>query len=163
MPNKLARGMGSSFKPCERRGPSGRPHLCAIRFRNTRGKQAEQSGFPTQDAAIERLTELCTARRATPRSIAEQQEILGEMAFDEYAKAWFARKHGLTGSTKAASESRMRSHPCLEIGSRRMHTLDSFVVEASSLPWNAATSAPRPGHCLPAGEGNPLRTHTGAE
>lgn len=97
--------MGSFFKPCECRRASSCPHLCTIRFRNTRGKQAEESGFPTQDAAIERLTELCTARENTPRSIAELRETLGEMAFEEYAKAWFARKRGLTGSTKAETES----------------------------------------------------------
>lgn len=97
--------MGSFFKPCECRRASSCPHLCTIRFRNTRGKQAEESGFPTQDAAIERLTELCTTRENTPRSIAELRETLGEMAFEEYAKAWFARKRGLTGSTKAETES----------------------------------------------------------
>ncbi|MFY0511892.1 tyrosine-type recombinase/integrase [Streptomyces anulatus] len=129
MSNKLARGMGSFFKPCACRRPSGCPHLYTIRFRNIRGKQAEESGFPTQDAAIERLTELYTARKTTPRSIAEQQETLGEMTFEDYAKAWFARKRGLTGSTKAATESRMRTHAYPEIGSRKMHTFDSFVVE----------------------------------
>ncbi|WP_406384432.1 hypothetical protein [Streptomyces sp. NBC_01618] len=69
MSNKLARGMGSFFKPCECRRPSSCPHLYTIRFRNTRGKQAEESGFPTQDAAIERLTELHTAVEACLRQI----------------------------------------------------------------------------------------------
>ncbi|RPK49429.1 hypothetical protein [Streptomyces sp. ADI93-02] len=87
MPNKLARGTGIFFEPCRCRRPSGCPHLCTIRFRNTRGKQAEKSGFPTQDAAIEHLTELYAARKTNPRSIAEQQETLGEMTFEEYAKA----------------------------------------------------------------------------
>ncbi|MFJ8862593.1 hypothetical protein ACIRD8_29715 [Streptomyces sp. NPDC102451] len=73
MPNKLARGRGSFFKPCECRRPSGCAHLCTIRFRNTRGEQSEESGFPTQDAAIERLTGLCTARRTTPWTITEQR------------------------------------------------------------------------------------------
>ncbi|RPK49420.1 hypothetical protein [Streptomyces sp. ADI93-02] len=116
MSNKLARGMGSFFKSCACRRPSGCPHLYTIRFRNIRDKQAEESGFPTQDAAVERLPELSTARKTTPRSIAEQQETLGEMAFEEYAKAWFARKRGLTGSTRAATESRMRTHAHPEIG-----------------------------------------------
>ncbi|MEK8145088.1 hypothetical protein NKH18_37715 [Streptomyces sp. M10(2022)] len=105
------------------------PAPYTIRFRNTRGRQSEKSGFPTQDAAVERLTALYTARKTTPRSVAEQQETLGEMTFEEYAKAWFARKRGLTGSTKAATESRMRTHAYPEIGSRKMHTFDSFVVE----------------------------------
>ncbi|MCX4547761.1 hypothetical protein OG204_28280 [Streptomyces sp. NBC_01387] len=54
MSNKLARGRGSFFEPCECRRPSSCPHLYAIRFRNTWGKQTDESGFPTQDAAIER-------------------------------------------------------------------------------------------------------------
>ncbi|MFC9245470.1 tyrosine-type recombinase/integrase [Streptomyces sp. NPDC057136] len=53
----------------------------------------------------------------------------GRSCGSAYAKAWFARKRGLTGSTKAATESRMRSHAYPEIGSRKMHTFDSFVVE----------------------------------
>ncbi|MEU8705384.1 hypothetical protein [Streptomyces sp. NPDC048565] len=55
------------------------------------------------------------------------------MTFEEYAKAWFARKRGLTGSTKAATESRMRTHAYPEIGSRKMLTFDSFVVERFGL------------------------------
>ncbi|MDF6018390.1 hypothetical protein [Streptomyces sp. JH34] len=51
------------------------------------------------------------------------------MAFEEYAKAWFARKRGLTGSRQAATESRMRTHAYPETGSRRMRSFDSFVVE----------------------------------
>ncbi|WP_147984044.1 hypothetical protein [Streptomyces sp. gb1(2016)] len=144
MPTKLARGMGSFFKSCACRRPSGCPHLYTIRSRNIRDKQAEESGFPTQDAAVERLPELSTARKTTPRSIAEQQETLGEMAFEEYAKAWFARKRGLTGSTRAATESRMRTHAHPEISSRKMHAPSTASWwNASSPPWNAATSAPQ--------------------
>ncbi|WP_329036368.1 tyrosine-type recombinase/integrase [Streptomyces sp. NBC_01725] len=87
--------MGSFFNSGACRRPSGCPHLYTIRFRNIRGKQSEESDFPTQDAAIERLTALCPARKSTPRSIAEQLETLGEMTFGEYAKAWFARRRGI--------------------------------------------------------------------
>lgn len=63
MSNKLAWGMGRFFEPCECRRPSGCPHLYTIRFRNSRGRQSEESGFSTQDAAIERLPKLHTARK----------------------------------------------------------------------------------------------------
>ncbi|WP_069743333.1 hypothetical protein [Streptomyces sp. EN23] len=71
--------------------------LYTIRFRSTRGRQSEESGHTDQDAAVERLIALDAARRTTPRSVAEQQETLGEMAFEEYAKTWFARKRGIIG------------------------------------------------------------------
>ena len=63
----LRGGWGASSSPANAAGRPSCPHLYAIRFRNSRGKQAEESGYPTQDAAIERLTELYAARKTTPR------------------------------------------------------------------------------------------------
>ncbi|WP_329455273.1 hypothetical protein [Streptomyces sp. NBC_01497] len=146
--------MGSFFKTCECRRPSRCPHLHTIRFRNSRGKQAEEFGYSNQYSAIDRLIELYTARKTTPKTIAEQQETLGEMIFEEYAKAWFARKRGLTGSTKAATESRLRTHSYPEIGSRKMHTFDSFVVERF-ITAKPARVPPRPHRDPHQGTGRP--------
>lgn len=146
--------MGSFFKPCECRRSSSCPHLYTIRFRNTRGKQAEESDFPTQDAAIERLTELYTARKTTPRSIAEQQEILGEMAFEEYAKAWFARK----ARSHRQHESRDRvpdAHPRLS-GDRLAEDAHLRQLRGRTIHHRHGTQQRRrrdPGTGLPAGEG----------
>ncbi|RPK38766.1 hypothetical protein EES39_28175 [Streptomyces sp. ADI92-24] len=71
MANKtLARGMGTFFKDCEHSSTrwSKCPHEYTIRYRNAAGKQTEESGFATQDKAIERLTEVYTAKKAAPRS-----------------------------------------------------------------------------------------------
>lgn len=54
----LARGMDTFFKDCEHSTTrwSKCPHEYRIRYRNACGKQTEESGFTTQDKAIERLT-----------------------------------------------------------------------------------------------------------
>lgn len=44
------------------------------------------------------------------------------MIFEGDAKAWFTGERGLTAGTKAATESRMRTHACPEIGSRKTRT-----------------------------------------
>ncbi|MFJ7625324.1 hypothetical protein ACIQZN_02390 [Streptomyces sp. NPDC097595] len=66
----LARGMGTFFKDCEHSSSrwSKCPHEYKIRYRNTAGKQAEESGFATQDQAIERLTAIYTAKKAAPQT-----------------------------------------------------------------------------------------------
>ncbi|MEU9996500.1 hypothetical protein [Streptomyces sp. NPDC050848] len=64
----LARGMGTFFKDCGH-APSRQakcPHACKIRYRNSAGKQIEESGFATQDDAIDRLTTVYNAKKATP-------------------------------------------------------------------------------------------------
>jgi hypothetical protein len=56
--------MGSFFKECEH--PQSRwskcPHPYKIRYRSAAGKQMEESGFATQDDAIERLTDVYKAK-----------------------------------------------------------------------------------------------------
>ncbi|KOG07015.1 MULTISPECIES: hypothetical protein [Streptomyces] len=57
MARQLARGMGSFFKECGCVKPTRCPHPYSIRFRDALGKQREESGFGTQDEAIERYAE----------------------------------------------------------------------------------------------------------
>ncbi len=61
----LVRGTGSFFKECEH--PRSRwsrcPHAYKIRYRSASGRQLEESGFANQDDAIDRLTDLCKAKR----------------------------------------------------------------------------------------------------
>ncbi|AVH94163.1 MULTISPECIES: hypothetical protein [Streptomyces] len=64
----LVRGMGSFFKECEH--PESRwprcPHEYKIRYRNAAGRQAEESGFSTQEKAKARLAETHQARKNNP-------------------------------------------------------------------------------------------------
>ncbi|MFB7618010.1 hypothetical protein [Kitasatospora sp. NPDC056181] len=44
------------------------PHDYKVRYRNAAGKQTEETGFATQDKAIDRLTEIYRAKRERPQS-----------------------------------------------------------------------------------------------
>lgn len=70
--------MGSFFKErgCSR--PTRCFHPYTIRFRDALGKQREESGFGTQDDAIERLTQICAEKKKTAPSIAEARRELGQ-------------------------------------------------------------------------------------
>jgi hypothetical protein len=69
--------MGSFFKECEH--PRSRwsrcPHLYKIRYRSAAGSRVEESGFATQDEAIERLTDVYRAKKAAPRGQAKAQGV----------------------------------------------------------------------------------------
>ncbi|MFF7444149.1 hypothetical protein [Streptomyces sp. NPDC008122] len=70
--------MGSSFKDCGCTRPARCPHPYSIRFRDALGRQREESGFGTQDEAIERLTQLYTEKRTTAPSVAAARRELGQ-------------------------------------------------------------------------------------
>ncbi|MFD0352068.1 hypothetical protein ACFQ0M_49795 [Kitasatospora aburaviensis] len=60
--------MGTFFKECEH--PRSRwskcPHEYKIRYRSAAGRQTEESGFATQDKAMDRLTEIYRSKRTHP-------------------------------------------------------------------------------------------------
>ncbi|WP_443030928.1 tyrosine-type recombinase/integrase [Streptomyces sp. CB02400] len=74
---QLARGTGSSFKDCGCSRPTRCPHSYTIRFRNGLGKQVEESGFDTQDDAIERLTQIYAEKKRTALAVAADDLALG--------------------------------------------------------------------------------------
>ncbi|MER6492914.1 tyrosine-type recombinase/integrase [Streptomyces griseorubiginosus] len=129
----LPRGMGSFFKECEH--PRSRwskcPHLYKIRFRGVDGRQAEESGFATQDDAVERLSEVYNAKKAAPRSQAKAQRVAkyGAMRFGDYAAEWKAGQRDLGPASVAHLDSLLSIHLLPQLGSRRMNTFDHKVVE----------------------------------
>lgn len=126
---KLIRGMGSFFKSCDCTRQSRCPHAYTIRFRDAAGRQREESGLGTQQAALDRLTELYEEKRNTPRQQAELKREIGKQRFGEYASAWLGRqRHYAPGSTRTTSGLLERQIlPVLE--SRRLNTFTSTVVE----------------------------------
>lgn len=64
--------MGSFFKD------RGAPHRYTIRFRDALGKQREETGFSSQDDAIERLSALYAEKKSTAPSVAETRRALGQ-------------------------------------------------------------------------------------
>ncbi|MER6926497.1 tyrosine-type recombinase/integrase [Streptomyces spiralis] len=125
--------MGSFFKECEH--PRSRwskcPHPYRIRYRSAAGRQAEESGFSTQDKAIARLTEVYNAKRAAPRGQAKAERVAryGAMRFEEYAAQWKAGQRDLGPASVVHLESLLNIHLLPLLGSRRMNTFDHKVVE----------------------------------
>ncbi|WUH94341.1 hypothetical protein OG900_32215 [Streptomyces sp. NBC_00433] len=84
--------MGAFFKECEH--PASRwskcPHTYKIRCRDASGKQVEESGFTSQDAAIERLTDIFRAKKSQThnRSKAERIRKYGPLQFADFAAEW---------------------------------------------------------------------------
>ncbi|MGW0886365.1 tyrosine-type recombinase/integrase, partial [Streptomyces sp. NPDC002671] len=129
----LARGMGTFFKDCEH--PEARwskcPHEYTIRYRSAAGKQTEESGFATQDRAIERLTEIYNQKKATSRSQSKAERIrtYGTMRFEEYTEEWKAGQRHLAVSSVRYLDSLLEHHLSPALGSRRMNSFDHKVVD----------------------------------
>jgi integrase len=129
----LARGMGTFFKNCDH--PESRwskcPHPYTIRYRNAAGAQTEEAGFPTQDAAIERLSEIYKEKKARPQSRAKAERIekYGTMRFREYTEEWKAGQRHLAISSVRHLESLLEHHIYPALGSRRMNSFDHKVVD----------------------------------
>lgn len=129
----LARGMGTLFKDCVH--PESRwskcPHEYKIRYRDAAGKQTEESGYATQDEAIDRLSEVYTAKKAARpnRARADRIKKYGAMRFEEYANEWKAGQRDLAASSLRHRDSLLKHHPFPALGSRRMNTFDHKVVD----------------------------------
>ncbi|MFC5954029.1 hypothetical protein ACFP51_05825 [Streptomyces pratens] len=122
--------MGSFFKPCDCSRPIQCPHAYTIRFRHARGRQREETGYRTQDAAVERLTELYADRKKMSPSVAEARRELGQQTVEEYAQTWLPRQRQMTEYSTAknlASHFRAQINPV--IGSRKLNAVTPTVVE----------------------------------
>ncbi|WP_037648726.1 tyrosine-type recombinase/integrase [Streptomyces flavidovirens] len=125
--------MGTFFKDCEH--PRSRwskcPHLYKVRYRDAAGKQAEESGFATQDEAIQRLADVYNAKKATPRGRAKAERVAkyGAMPFGEYAAEWRAGQRDLAPASVRHLDSLLEHHLLPALESRRMSTFDHKVVD----------------------------------
>ncbi|MEV7085818.1 tyrosine-type recombinase/integrase [Streptomyces sp. NPDC093085] len=129
MAAKLIRGMGSSFKICTCKRQSGCAHPYSIRFRDATGRQREETGYPTQREALERLTKLYNEKQSTPRQRAELKRELGKQRFGEYARTWVTRqRHYAAGSIRATNQL-LDNHILPALESRRINTFSSTVIE----------------------------------
>ncbi|GGL65842.1 integrase [Streptomyces fumigatiscleroticus] len=130
MARQLARGMGSFYKDCGCARLTRCPHPYAIRFRGALGKQREEAGYGTQDAAIERLTQIYAAKKRTAPSIAEARRALGQQTIAEYARQWLPRQRRMTEySTGEHVNSSINVHIVPRLGSRKLNTVTPIVVE----------------------------------
>ncbi|MGI5479280.1 tyrosine-type recombinase/integrase [Streptomyces lavendofoliae] len=125
--------MGTFFKDCEH--PRSRwskcPHLYKVRYRDAAGKQVEESGFATQDEAIQRLMDVYNAKKAAPRGRAKAERVAkyGAMRFGEYAAEWKAGQRDLAPASVRHLDSLLEHHLLPALASRRMSTFDHKVVD----------------------------------
>ncbi len=130
----LAHGMGTFFKECEH--PLSKwskcPHEYKIRYRNPAGRQIEESGFATQDKAMNRLAEIYKTKKDTPynQTKAERVQKYGVMQFGEYVASWKAGQRDLGESSVRHLDSLLEHHLYPAFRSRRMGTFDHKVVDS---------------------------------
>jgi integrase len=94
------------------------------------GKQREETGYGSQDAAIERLTELYAERKRTSPTVAEARRELGQQTLEEYHKAWLPRQRKMTEySTAQHVSSYFKVHINPALGSRKLNSVTPSVVE----------------------------------
>ncbi|MFF9850436.1 tyrosine-type recombinase/integrase [Streptomyces litmocidini] len=130
MARQLARGMGSFFKDCGCAKPTRCPHPYSIRFRDALGRQREESGYGTQDDAIERLTQLYAEKKTTAPSVAAARRELGQLTVGEYAKQWRPRQRRMTDySTGEHVDSSINVHIVPRLGARKLNSVTPMVVE----------------------------------
>ncbi|MFM9373393.1 tyrosine-type recombinase/integrase [Streptomyces sp. Da 82-17] len=129
MATNLIRGMGSHFKTCACKRPGQCPHLYTIRFRDAIGRQREESGYRTQDDALDRLTELYQEKRSTPGQLAEAKRKLGQQRLGEYASTWLGRQRHFAPSSVRTATQLLDAQILPVLGSRRIGTFTPTVVD----------------------------------
>ncbi|MFC9546976.1 tyrosine-type recombinase/integrase [Streptomyces sp. NPDC056956] len=129
MATQLVRGMGSFFKSCACARQNRCAHPYAIRYRDAAGRQREETGYATQQAALDRLTKVYEEKRTTPRTQADLKREIGKQRFGNYASTWLTRqRHYVPGSVRSVTQVlNGQILPVLE--SRRMNTFTATVVD----------------------------------
>lgn len=129
MATQLIRGMGSCFKNCACVRQNRCSHPYAIRYRDATGRQREETGYATQESALDRLTEVYGEKRSTPRAQADLKREIGKQRFGQYALSWLTRqRHYAPGSVRSVNQV-LNSQILPVLESRRMNTFTSTVVE----------------------------------
>ncbi|MEV0692198.1 tyrosine-type recombinase/integrase [Streptomyces sp. NPDC050388] len=129
MATQLIRGMGSFFKSCACVRQNRCSHPYAIRYRDATGRQREETGYATQQSALDRLTKVYEEKRNTPRAQADLKRDIGKQRFGEYATSWLTRQRHYTPSSVRTVSQVLHSQVLPVLESRRISTFTSTVVE----------------------------------
>ncbi|MFD8298837.1 tyrosine-type recombinase/integrase [Streptomyces bauhiniae] len=126
---QLVRGMGGFFKNCACSRQSRCAHPYVIRYRDATGRQREETGYTTQQSALEQLTKVYNEKRNTPRQQADLKREIGQQRFGAYAATWLTRqRHYAPGSVRSINQV-LNSQILPVLESRRMSTFTSTVVD----------------------------------
>lgn len=142
MATQLIRGMGSFFKSCACVRQNRCSHPYAIRYRDATGRQREETGYATQQSALDRLTEVYEEKRNAPRAQADLKRDLGKQRFGEYATSWLTRQRHYTPSGVRAVSQVPHSQVLPVLESRRISTFTSTVVEDSIMSLEERSVGP---------------------
>ena len=105
-------------------------HHSTRRFHSCPDSLPEETGYGTQDEAIERLTHLYSEKKRTAPSVAEARRELGQQTVEEYAKQWRPRQRRMTEhSTGEHVDSSINVHIIPRLGSRKLNSVTAIVVE----------------------------------
>ncbi|MFF9094732.1 hypothetical protein ACF1AX_16595 [Streptomyces sp. NPDC014802] len=136
---------GPSSRTAAARSPPA-AHPYSFRFRDALGKRREESGYGTQDDAIERLTQLYAVKKTTAPSVAAARRELGQPTVEEYAKQWRPRQQRMTDySTGWHVDSSINVHIVPRMGARKLNSLKTVLRDAFA----------KGGHGGRPGEGSP--------
>ncbi|MFJ2592345.1 hypothetical protein [Streptomyces erythrochromogenes] len=102
-----------------------------VRYKGPGGNQVEESGFLTQDEAIDRLTNTYKAKKASPanRARSERIEKCGQMRLREYTALWRAGQRHLAAASLSHLDSLLQHHVFPALATRRMSAFDHNVVD----------------------------------
>ncbi|GGY55326.1 hypothetical protein ACFY8X_37560 [Streptomyces tanashiensis] len=123
----------AAWGPSSRTAAAPSPPAALTRNRSASGtpcEQREESGYGTQDEAIERLTQLYAEKKTTAPSVAAARRELGQQTVEEYSKQWRPRQRNLTDcSTGWHVDSSINVHIVPRLGSRKLNSVTPMVVE----------------------------------
>ncbi|MFB8138883.1 hypothetical protein [Streptomyces parvus] len=89
----------------------------------------EETGFRTQDDALDRLTNVYSEKRSTPGRQAELKRELGKQRFGQYASSWLTRqRHYAPGSIRTVSQL-LDNQILPSLDSRRVNSFSLTVAE----------------------------------
>ncbi|MFJ1569269.1 hypothetical protein ACIOG8_34505 [Streptomyces erythrochromogenes] len=102
-----------------------------VRYKGPGGNQVEESGFLTQDEAIDRLTNTYKAKKASPANQARSERIekYGQMRLREYTAEWRAGQRHLAAASLSHLDSLLQHHVFPALATRRMSAFDHKVVD----------------------------------
>ncbi|MBD0422735.1 tyrosine-type recombinase/integrase [Streptomyces sp. TRM S81-3] len=121
--------MGSFFKSCACARQSRCLHPYIIRYRDAAGRQREETGYATQQSALDRLTQVYEEKRTTSPHQAELKRQIGKQRFGDYASTWLTRqRHYAPGSVRTVNQV-LNSQILPVLASRRINTFTSTVVD----------------------------------
>ncbi|MGW2181523.1 tyrosine-type recombinase/integrase [Streptomyces sp. NPDC001732] len=129
MATPLVRGLGSFFKNCRCTRQNRCAHPYVVRYRDGTGRQREETGFTSQQDALDRLTKVYDEKRHTPERQAASRCEIGRHRFGPYAASWLARQRHCTSGSIRTVDQVPKSQVLPVPESRRINTFTSTVID----------------------------------